>query len=224
MYGLIDKSDFETTLKTWNKIEIPPRPRRKAVIIMFTEIFFKGIFEIILIPFVISKIPVNKELEISFGTLRKLQIGSKVKEIISVMWEVFNIEIITEKSTINPPIISIVEMAEDMLSPNCSPKLEIVTFCNLFSDLEAGDIISSLEDFFQNLNNMPTLIHPKICVIKSKSPIMELPNKTIPQVPTIKRGPELLVKLINLSHSALEQIWLFLKFTAIFAPTGYPTN
>ena len=60
-------------------------PRRKAVIIMFTEMFFKGIFEIILIPFVISKIPVNKELEISFGTLRKLQIGSKVKEIISVM-------------------------------------------------------------------------------------------------------------------------------------------
>ena len=120
--------------------------------------------------------------------------------------------------------MSIVEIEDDILSPNCSPKLEIVTFCNLFSDFEAGYIISSVEDFFQNLNNMRTLIHPKICVIKSKSPITELPNKVIPQVPTIKRGPELFVKLINLSHSALEQIWLFLKFTAIFAPTGYPTN
>ena len=67
-------------------------------------------------------------------------------------------------------------------------------------------MISSLEDFFQNLNIIPTLIQPKICVIKSKRPITELPNKRVPQVPTINRGPELFVKLINLSHSALEHI------------------
>ena len=60
--------------------------------------------------------------------------------------------------------------------------------------------------------------------MSSKRPIKELPNKLIPQVPKMKSGPELFVKLINLSHSSFEHKFLFLKFTATFAPTGYPTN
>ena len=48
------------------------------------------------------------------------------------------------------------------------------------------------------------------------------PNILIPTVPTINRGPELFVKLNNLSHSVLEHIFCFLNWVAILAPTGYP--
>ena len=41
-------------------------------------------------------------------------------------------------------------------------------------------------------------------------------------LPIINRGPELVVKLNNLSHSSFEQILFFLKLQAILAPTGYP--
>lgn len=58
--------------------------------------------------------------------------------------------------------------------------------------------------------------------MKSKIPIVVLPYIKIPTVPTINKGPELLVKLRSLSHSSLEQILFFLKLEAIFAPTGYP--
>ena len=44
----------------------------------------------------------------------------------------------------------------------------------------------------------------------------------IPTVPIINKGPELFVKLSNLSHSAFEHIFLVLNSLAIFAPTGYP--
>ena len=40
----------------------------------------------------------------------------------------------------------------------------------------------------------------------------------------LKRGPELFVKLSNLSHSSFEQILFSLRFTAILAPTGYPLS
>lgn len=61
-------------------------------------------------------------------------------------------------------------------------------------------------------------------VNNNKNPIEEFPKRLIPTVPIIKSGPELFVKLINLSQSSLEHILFFLKFTAIFAPTGYPTK
>jgi len=69
---------------------------------------------------------------------------------------------------------------------------------------------------------IPTVIHARICVIKSKTPIAVFLNIRTPTVPIIKRGPELFVKLSNLSHSSLVQILLILKFEAIFAPIGYP--
>ena len=40
--------------------------------------------------------------------------------------------------------------------------------------------------------------------------------------PMINRGPELFVKLSNLSHSVSVQIERSLKSATIFAPTGYP--
>lgn len=59
-----------------------------------------------------------------------------------------------------------------------------------------------------------------MCVINNNMPIVELPNILIPTVPIINRGPELFVKLSNLSHSVLDKILFFLKLQAIFAPTG----
>lgn len=56
--------------------------------------------------------------------------------ITSVILLVLRIEIKTEKSTTNPPIKSIVDIADVMLSPKTSPKLETEIVCNLFSDLE----------------------------------------------------------------------------------------
>lgn len=59
-----------------------------------------------------------------------------------------------------------------------------------------------------------------MCVINNNMPIVELPNILIPTVPIINKGPELFVKLSNLSHSVLDKILFFLKLQAIFAPTG----
>ena len=69
---------------------------------------------------------------------------------------------------------------------------------------------------------MPTQILAKICVIKRSRPIKVFPNMLIPTVPIINKGPELFVKLSNLSHSVFEHIFLVLNSLAIFAPTGYP--
>ena len=77
MYGLIDKSDFETKLKTCKKTEIPPKPKRKDVRIIFIDICFSLIFAIKFIPFVISNIPVKSELAILEGILKKLHKGLK---------------------------------------------------------------------------------------------------------------------------------------------------
>ena len=66
----------------------------------------------------------------------------------------------------------------------------------------------------------PTVKLAKRCVINKSNPIVEFPNIPIPTVPIIKSGPELFVKLSNLSHSSLGQILFCLKFAAILAPTG----
>lgn len=103
IYGLMDKSLLEVILSTCNKTEIPPNPSKKAVINMLIEIFLQAILEIVLIPFVISKKPVNrgsiKEGEICI----KLKNGVAMISIICVMPLDFKIEIIEEKMTTNPP-------------------------------------------------------------------------------------------------------------------------
>ena len=62
MYGFIDKSDFETILKTCNKTDNPPKPSKKLVAIILIDIYFIFTSEIKLIPFVISKMPVKNEV------------------------------------------------------------------------------------------------------------------------------------------------------------------
>ena len=44
-------------LSTWSNTEIPPKPSKKAVKIIFIESFLQAIEDIELIPFVISKKP-----------------------------------------------------------------------------------------------------------------------------------------------------------------------
>lgn len=51
-------------------------------------------------------------------------------------------------------------------------------------------------------------------------PIVVFPKREIPTVPIINNGPELFVKVSNLSPSSLVHIPCFLKFVTIFAPTG----
>ena len=45
----------------------------------------------------------------------------------------------------------------------------------------------------------------------------------MPTVPKIKRGPELLVKAISLSHSSNVKRFFSFKSETILAPVGYPT-
>lgn len=201
---------------------MPPLPNKNAVKTNFTEIFFIFIKDIWFIPLVISNKPVKKLDAILFGIFKYEHSGEKKLSIIFTIPEVFNIEIITEKSTIKPPIIRVEEIAVLIPEPKTSPKLLNVIFCNLFWDKEAGLKLNFGASFFQNLKIKPTVIELKICVKKSKKPIRELPKSEIPHVPIIKRGLELLVKLRSLSHSSFEHKFLLLKSTAIFAPTGYP--
>ena len=105
--------------------------------------------------------------------------------------------------------------------PKTSPKLENVTFLFLLKlDFLFISVLKVEVLNFQNLKIIPTVIQAKICVTSNNKPIVELPNILIPTVPTINNGPELLVKLSNLSHSSLEQILFSLKSQAILAPTG----
>ena len=69
---------------------------------------------------------------------------------------------------------------------------------------------------------MPTVIQERKCVIKRRIPIVLLPNKVIPTVPIINKGPELFVKAIILSASSLVHIPSSLNLETILAPTGYP--
>ena len=94
----------------------------------------------------------------------------------------------------------------------------------MFTFLFLLDLLLIVEGLhgLQNLNKKPTEKQASKCVIKSKNPISELPNMLIPTVAIINKGPELLVKLSNLSHSSLGKMLFFLKSHAIFAPTGYP--
>ena len=200
---------------------MPPKPKRNDVSIIFIEICFNLIPDIKFIPFVTSKIPLNKAFAIEDGMLIFLQIGSKSNVIIWVKPLVFKMDSITENSTINPPIIKMVDVAEEIDEANISPIVEILTFWSLLSCTDVLYItLFELSLFLQNLNKKPTVKLPRRCDINSKSPIKELPNIVMPTLPNIKSGPELLVKLSNLSHSCFEQILFFLKLTAIFAPTG----
>lgn len=99
-------------LKTCNKTESPPNPNKIAVTIILKEIFFNFIIEIILIPFVISNKPVKIDAIKLDGIPKKLKMGSNKMQTKFVIPLIFKIEITTENSTTNPPIIRIVEIAD----------------------------------------------------------------------------------------------------------------
>lgn len=201
---------------------MPPKPNKKAVSTIFIEIFLQTMEEIVLIPFVISNKPVKNPCVKLISKLKKTKIGlikfAKTPRIPLV----FNIDIILENNTTNPPIIRSVEMLFVMLSDRISPRLSKFTGLELEVILVFSTIVSFFEFFFQNLKTIPTVIHPKKCVINNNIPIEVFLKSNIPTVPIINKGPELFVKLSNLSHSALEQILFSLNVVAILAPTGYP--
>ena len=60
----------------------------------------------------------------------------------------------------------------------------------------------------------------RICVQRSKSPVLVSPNSAIPTLLNINKGPELLVKQSNLSPSSLETNPFSLNSETILAPTG----
>ena len=55
----MDKSVLEVILQTWRSTEIPPKPSKNAVKIRLKESFLQAMEEMVLIPFVISNIPVK---------------------------------------------------------------------------------------------------------------------------------------------------------------------
>ena len=100
---------MEIILKTCNIIEIPPKPSKKEVKIIFIDIFLICILEIKLIPFVISKKPVNSPQINDWSIFKKLKRGENIKIAIFCIPLLFKIDIILEKITTNPPIIKIVD-------------------------------------------------------------------------------------------------------------------
>ena len=121
MYGLIDRSVFDTILNIWKKIDIPPIPSKKAVNIIFKEIAFICMFEIIAIPFVISSNPVKKGAIKAVGIFKILKKGDIKMTSIFKNLLALNIDIITEKSTIKPPITIVEEIALNIEFDNISP-------------------------------------------------------------------------------------------------------
>ena len=79
---------------------------------------------IIFNPFVSSKIPEIKPKQNSFGICKTLKIGSIISESKNKTLLFFKIEIITEKSTINPPINKIVLIELVILFPIIPPKFD----------------------------------------------------------------------------------------------------
>ena len=181
-------------LSTCKNTEIPPVPSKNAVRIIFIEIIFIGMLEIKEIPFVISKKPVSKGAINEVGMCKNSKQGTNINVSRSINPLVLKIDIITEKSTTNPPIIIIVEVALEIEFAIASPRFAKVKGLGLLFEKSVTLLLFLELDAFQNLNKNPTVIQAKICVIKSNTPIKELLNILIPTVPTINRGPRIISK------------------------------
>lgn len=128
IYGFMETFDFEAMLNTWNSIEMPPTPSKKAQSIILIEIVLQGILQIKLAPLVSSIIPDTKAvLNLKSVIPKTLKIGLNVCAIISKILLVFNIDKITLKRTTNPPIIITVFIADIILLLRTSPKFEKCT-------------------------------------------------------------------------------------------------
>ena len=161
----MDKSLLEVILSTCNKTEIPPKPSKNEVINILIESFLQAILEILLIPLVISKNPVNSG-SIKEGELKN---GLAMISIICVIPLDFKIEIIEEKMTTNPPISKIDFMLLIILSDKISPKLEKEAGVFVFAYvLEVEGCESQSFAFFQKRKIIPTDKEASKCVIRSR--------------------------------------------------------
>ena len=145
-------------LSTCNKTEIPPNPSKNAVIKILIESFLQAILEIVLMPLVISKRPVNSGSIKEGDRCIKLKNGVIIISIICVMPLDFNIEIIEEKITTNPPITKIDFILLTILSDRISPKLDRDAWFSFFVyDLEGDEYESEGFVFFQKRKRKPTV-------------------------------------------------------------------
>lgn len=101
---------------------MPPKPSKKAQIIMLIDIFFIGILEIVATPLVSSTIPESMPFAKLLGILKTLSIGDKILDKMSKMPVFFSIEIITLKSITKPPIMTIVLIEVMILFCKILPK------------------------------------------------------------------------------------------------------
>ena len=209
-------------LKTWSRTDNPPNPSKNAQITMLIVRTLDGMLLTKETPLVNSSNPINIDFINEIFILKNLHIGLNKDVIIFIILLVFNIDIITENITTNPPIVIIVLLAANMLFPKISPKFEILQFLLelLLVVILLFSILLETLLLWKIPSKMPTVIEDNICVINNKIPIVELLNKVIPTVPIIKSGPELLVKANILSPSSLVHAFAFLKLVTIFAPTG----
>ena len=202
IYGFIDKSDFDVMLSTCSKTDSPPRPikndvNRIIVVISFVNDVKK------LIPLVNSIIPIIIPCSQLFGNSLSI-----------LLWN--RIDIIIEKSVINPPIVQIVIREFFIEFPSISPIFLKSIYVGLSS-------LASLFLFvFQNLKINPIVNVPRICVKRSRVPMFLFLKKQVPIVPIINIGPELFVNDKSLSPSSCVSRSLFRKSVTIFAPVGYP--
>lgn len=134
MYGFIEIFDSETILKTCKITEIPPNPSRKAQSIMLVEIAFTEIEVIILTPLVSSIIPLISPDENSGLIFNVTRIGLTSLQSKNKIPLLLIIDIITLKSTTNPPIITTVRVAVEILEPKILPKLLRLELVELEND------------------------------------------------------------------------------------------
>ena len=111
-------------LKTCSNTDKPPKPNKKAHITILIVRILEGMEHTKETPFVSSKRPVKIALIKAESTPKTLNKGEKARDIILTILLVFNIEIITENRTTNPPINKIVLMEFVMLFPITPPKFD----------------------------------------------------------------------------------------------------
>lgn len=122
IYGFIDKLFFAAILNICRKIENPAKPNKKADIIIWFDIYFVCKDDIAFSPLVSSNKPVIIEFPYSDGIF----MHCKILLIEFIIFKLFNIDMMMENSTINPPIKSMVDMAFVILLLNIVPKSEML--------------------------------------------------------------------------------------------------
>ena len=122
IYGFIDRLFFDAILKICKNIEKPANPSKNADIIICVDILLVCNNETEFTPLVSSNIPVITLFPSSVGTWKQ----DKEFAIKSIIFKLFNIEMIIENNTIKPPIKRIVEIALEILLLKIVPKSEIL--------------------------------------------------------------------------------------------------